>query len=119
MQINLTESIAIMPTALDERLKKCFNEDNVECQPLYIDNVDECIKCTWCPAWPGSQEVKWVNHIARGINATQKPACVTESKILTIVCYVRVYACILVLLLCVPMCDVICNEVSTDRSRRN
>ena len=57
-----------------------------------------------------------------GGNSLEGGAGVTESKILTIVCYVRVYACILVLLLCVPMCDVNCNdvgEVSTDRSRRN
>ena len=46
---------------LDERLKKCFQEE-VEDQPLYIDIPDECIKCTWCPSWSGSQEVKRVNQ---------------------------------------------------------
>ena len=55
-----------------------------------------------------------------GASSLEGGAGKTESKIQIIVCYVRVYACILVLLLCVPMCDIICNdvrEVSTDRSR--
>ena len=45
-----------------------------------------------------------------GVSSLEGGAGVTASKILTIVS------------MCIPMCDVICNdvrEVSTDRSRRN
>ena len=48
-------------SALYKSLKKCHKED-VDPQPLYIDSIDECIKCKWCPNWAGSQQVKGVNQ---------------------------------------------------------
>lgn len=47
---------------LDSILKKCIKEEDVDQQPLYVDDIDECIKCKWCPTWSGSQLVKRVNQ---------------------------------------------------------
>ena len=41
---------------------KCNREDEVEKQPLYIDEELECIICTWCLNWKGSQETKVINQ---------------------------------------------------------
>lgn len=57
---------------LTDRLIHCFKEDNVESQPLYIDTPDECIKCSWCPSWNGSQEVKRVNQHCKRDKSHQK-----------------------------------------------
>ena len=52
----------MMPIDLHAHLKKCCIEESIETQPLYIDGVDECIKCTWCHVWSGSQKVKRINQ---------------------------------------------------------
>ena len=46
---------------LDSRLAKCHQEDQIDEQPLYVDDADDAIKCAWCPGWSGSQ-VKRVNQ---------------------------------------------------------
>ena len=50
--------------------------NEVQPQPLYIDEPDEAIKCTWCPDWHGSQKTKVVNqHVMKSashLKARQK-----------------------------------------------
>lgn len=36
--------------------------DNDVIQPLYIDDGEEAIKCTWCPDWKGSIQLKVINQ---------------------------------------------------------
>ena len=52
----------LKPVDLSGVLVKCKREDDVEEQPLHVDEGLECIKCTWCPDWKGSQETKVINQ---------------------------------------------------------
>ena len=50
---------------LDVVLGKCTKEgisDSDVIQPLYIDDGEETVKCTWCPDWKGSIQVKVINQ---------------------------------------------------------
>ena len=49
---------------LQKALKKCDREE-IDDQPLYIDEGVGAIKCQWCPAWCGSQTVKVINQHVR------------------------------------------------------
>ena len=58
----LFQEKAFKSVNLSAVLVKCNREDGVEKQPLYIDEGLECIRCTWCPNWKGSQETKVINQ---------------------------------------------------------
>jgi hypothetical protein len=50
---------------LDVLLGKCTKEDISDrdvSQPLYIDDGEEAVKCTWCPDWKGSIQAKIINQ---------------------------------------------------------
>ncbi len=52
---------------LDTILEKCTIEeipDGDVIQPLYIDDGDVVIKCSWCPNWNGSIKTKVINQTA-------------------------------------------------------
>lgn len=56
---------SIKKPRLDVILGKCTKENISDCdmiQPLYIDDGEEAIKCTWCPDWKGSIEAKVINQ---------------------------------------------------------
>ena len=54
---------------LDTILDKCDKEDISDSlgleQPLFIDEESQKIKCSWCPAWVGSDTVKVANQHTR------------------------------------------------------
>ena len=58
----LFQERAFKSVNLSAVLGKCNREDEVEKQLPYIDKGLECIKCTWCPNWKGSQETKVINQ---------------------------------------------------------
>ena len=60
--LQIAESSSVFLTVdLDKAIQKC-HEEGPEEQPLYIDAIEECIKCKWYPGWQGSPQVKRVNQ---------------------------------------------------------
>lgn len=64
-----------------EKRKLDFCDEPLE-QPLYIDEPDEAIKCSWCPNWKGSQQTKVIDqHVkisASHLKARQKHLCLPD-----------------------------------------
>ena len=49
-------------------MARCDKEE-VPDQPLYIDEMDECVKCSWCPPWKGSRMAKVINqHMRKSVS---------------------------------------------------
>lgn len=68
---------------------KCKKEDFSSCsepleQPLYIDEPDEAIKCSWCPDWHGSQKTKVINqHVTKSVShskARKRHLCLSDEE---------------------------------------
>lgn len=57
---------------LDIIIGKCKMEENCPKQPLFIDEADETIKCSWCPTWGGSGKTKVINQHVKTAASHQK-----------------------------------------------